>query len=89
MAPKYEYNLEEIIKEVENISKKLRGGDFITAAFTIETLPKEINKDPLYAGLAIYLTGMMENEEIGKEAKKLIERMRDFYLNKCSYFKNK
>lgn len=84
-------NLEEKIGEIIKNLNNFLEGDFarlLGLAIYIETLPNEVNKDPLYAGLVIELTNLIEGCEEGyTETKKLIKEMRDFYKEKCSYFK--
>lgn len=78
----------------ETLENSIKGKNYITAAFSLENLSGDFNKEPLYAGLALALAkeydSMMKSEELSKDGKylDLLNQMIEYNKNKApSYFK--
>lgn len=82
-------NVEGTIEDIEGISDRINRKDYLTAAVITEMLPESINKDPIYAILAIELTKLSESKDsgLGNESRELVKRLADVYKTKTSYFK--
>ena len=76
----------QIINAVRKISECLDNRDFVTAAVATEMLPESVDKNPIYAALAIALTAKAEGEKWDNKTKELIEQTAATYKDRCTYF---
>jgi len=51
-----EKNLDDVVSQVEKIEHSIKKGNNMLAAFYVDNLPGEVNKDALYAGMAVVVS---------------------------------
>jgi len=90
MTPEMQ-KLERILYQARAVSKHVKEGDYMSAAFMIDNFPEGYNKDALYAGMAVALAGEIDKTEDGKGEKGLMQaqvlrQLMDYCRDNCSYF---
>ena len=64
---KDEAQLEKLIYHAQAVSKHIREGDYVSAAFVMDNFPNGYNKSAFYAGLALGLARDIDKLAHGKE----------------------
>jgi hypothetical protein len=86
-----EVQLEKLVYHAQAVSKHIRDGDYIAAAFVIDTFPQGYNKSAFYAGLAVSLAGELDKAEQSKDGSKshqaeVLKQLLGYCKRNCDYF---
>ena len=84
--------LEESVRYAKQISQQLSEGDYVTAAYLIDTAGADVPKDAFYAAMAVALSQKAEelyrrSENSESPTAGLVLKLADSYKAKCGYLK--
>ena len=88
---KDEAQLEKLVYHAQAVSKHIRDGDYIAAAFVMDNFPDSYNKSAFYAGLAISLAGELDKAEPMKDGTQshqaeVLKQLLEYCRSNCDYF---
>jgi hypothetical protein len=84
----------EKLEMVAKLEEHLGRGDYVTAATGIEMLPDDIDKNPLYAHIAVKIALNLDklqnnDSELSELGKEVLRDILETYKGKCDYFNKK
>ncbi len=88
---KDEAQLEKLIYHAQAVSKHIREGDYVSAAFVMDNFPGDYNKSAFYAGLAMSLAGDLDKVEPMKDGAQshqaeVLKQLLEYCKSNCDYF---